>query len=723
MDGFSDVPAVRSRETAPALSNGADVDPFGIRQILVTLRRRASLIALTLAGVAAATIAVAMVQPPRYEAKALMMISPQQQRPLSQSNDTSRPPADPNFINSQVLMIKSRAMAERLVDSLNLMADPEWSAGPAGVKRTRPEVVRAVMRTLDARHENQTYVVEAIAHSRSPDKAAKMANGLADAYIASQREARLQSASRTGQWLSTQLDQLRNDLQQREAAVEKYRASTGLLTADGVPLTEHQITNAEAAVMGAQVEVAEKQARYQQLEAIIRSSGSPDTLAGALPSSETLVQLRSKQADAKRGLADLLSKYGERHPSVVSSRDEITSLDGQIQAEIGRQASYLANDANIARARLATLQGGLGAVKGRLVANNSSLVHLRQLERESAAARTIYENVLQRFRELETGADSFGADAQLVSAAAPPPPMSRIPSFGVLAMAIGLGLALGVLVALIADQMHQTLGGSDDIELKIGLPVLTSIPALRSRDFRGLPKAASNPAGVVVARPMSAFTESFRVLRSRLAYVKGDRKTRIAAVTSALPGEGKSNTALALARVAALSGQKAIVLDCDLRRCSLNLLLGIAPETGLTQVLSGEQRWQDVTGRDEASGADVLPASSDSFTATDLFGSEAMVALLNELSRNYDLVVLDCPPVLTLAEARTLAVLADAVVVVARNGKTPVYALRTAITQLESTGANILGVAFNGVDRKAPGRMSYSDPLYFSQAQRGLYGA
>lgn len=720
MDGFSSVPVLASRQPAPA--NNTTADPFGLREILTAISRRLPIVVLSVLVVAGGVMAAVMLQPPKYEAKALLMISPQAQKPLAQNNDASRPQADPNFINSQVAMIKSRATAERLVDALKLTADPEWNGAASGKTRTRAEVVRAVARTLDARHEDQTYVVEAIAHSKNPEKAAQMANGLADVYIAGQREARLQSAARTGQWLAAQLDQLRNDLQQREAAVEEYRAATGLLTADGVPLTEHQITNAEAAVMGAQVELAEKQARYQQVEAIIRSSGSPETLAGALPSSDTIVQLRAKQADAKRSLADLLSKYGDRHPSVLSARDEIASLEGQVQAEIGRQASSLANDANIARARLATLQGGLGAVRGRLVSNNSSLVHLRQLERESAAARTIYENVLQRFRELETGADSFGADAQLVSAAAPPPPMSQIPGLGVIAMALGLGLAIGVLLALLADQMHQTLDGSDDIEAKIGLPLLTSIPALRSSDLRGLPKASANPAGVAVARPMSAFTESFRVLRSRLAYVKGDRKVRIAAVTSALPGEGKSSTALALARVAAIAGQKVIVLDCDLRRCSLNLLLGIAPEAGIVQVLKGEVRWQDVTGRDEASGADVLPACANSFTGADLFGSDAMVKLLNDVSCKYDLVVLDCPPVLTLAEARTLAMLADAVVVIARKGKTPIYALRTAISQLEATGAHILGIAFNGVDRRAPGRMSYSDPLYFSQAQRGLYG-
>jgi capsular exopolysaccharide synthesis family protein len=290
------------------------------------------------------------------------------------------------------------------------------------------------------------------------------------------------------------------------------------------------------------------------------------------------------------------------------------------------------------------------------------------------------------------------------------------------ALALALGIAVGVLIALLVEQMHQTLEGSDDIEQKLGLPLLTSIPALRRGDLRGLPKVSANPAGVAVAKPMSAFAESFRVVRARLAHAKGGDKVRISAVTSALPGEGKSNTALALARISAMSGQRVMIIDCDLRRCSLNLLLGIAPEAGIAQVLKGEKRWQDIAGRDELSGADILPASVESFSPVDLFGSDAMKQLLTEIARVYDLIVLDCPPVLTLAEARTLSALADGVIFVVRRGKTPLYAARTAIAQLQDTGARVLGVVFNGVDRNASGRISYTDPLYFSRAQRGLYG-
>jgi polysaccharide biosynthesis transport protein len=196
---------------------------------------------------------------------------------------------------------------------------------------------------------------------------------------------------------------------------------------------------------------------------------------------------------------------------------------------------------------------------------------------------------------------------------------------------------------------------------------------------------------------------------------------RVVAVTSAMAGDGKSSIALSLARVTALSGRKAIVLDCDLRRRSLNHLLGIEPRRGITQVLRGSAKWRDVTGRDEQSGADVMPAIEEGFVSEDLFNSDAMRQLMQELKQQYDLVVLDCAPVLTLADVRDLTALADGVVLVARRNKTETTALQTAVSELKAVNANILGVAFNDVDVRAPGRMSYTDPIYFSHAEKHRY--
>jgi capsular exopolysaccharide synthesis family protein len=232
-----------------------------------------------------------------------------------------------------------------------------------------------------------------------------------------------------------------------------------------------------------------------------------------------------------------------------------------------------------------------------------------------------------------------------------------------------------------------------------------------------------HPAGFLVEKPMSAFAEAFRVLRTSIQYASFHRRTGIVAVTSALPDEGKTTSALCLARIAALSGQRVLIVDCDLRRRSLNALLDIEPLFGLLQVLAGERQWSEVICEDEATGAHVLPLAVDGFTLRDVFGSEVMEALIDELREAYDLVVLDCPPVLAVAETRVAVSHAEAVIVVSRWGATPVKAVEAALAQLAPTGANVLGVALNCVNPKAPGRYSYSDPLYYSESRRSYYNA
>jgi capsular exopolysaccharide synthesis family protein len=219
----------------------------------------------------------------------------------------------------------------------------------------------------------------------------------------------------------------------------------------------------------------------------------------------------------------------------------------------------------------------------------------------------------------------------------------------------------------------------------------------------------------MLERQMSAFAEAFRVLRTTILFAAGQPKTQVVAVTSALPGEGKTTISLCLARVAALSGQRVLLIDCDLRRRSLKEVLDIEPPVGLLQVLSGEASWRQAIYLDEASGMCVLPVSGSGFTPKEIFGAEDMSRLVSDLRGSFDLIVLDCAPVLAVAETRVAAARADCVVVVSRWQKTSMRAVRSALQQLSDAGANVRGVALNGVDRHVPGYYSY--PTYdFSRA-------
>jgi capsular exopolysaccharide synthesis family protein len=293
----------------------------------------------------------------------------------------------------------------------------------------------------------------------------------------------------------------------------------------------------------------------------------------------------------------------------------------------------------------------------------------------------------------------------------PTSPRLSIAFFLSFALALGLGLA----VAFLAEALDEGFASAEDVERKTGYTALASIPRVRRSELRQSSSETQHPSAYLLERQMSAFTEAFRVLRTTILFAAGQPKTQVVAVTSALPNEGKTTVSLCLARVAALSGQRVLLVDCDLRRRSLKEVLDIEPPVGLLQVLSGETHWRQAVYLDEASGMCVLPVSGSGFTPKEIFGAEDMSRLLAELRGSFDLIILDCAPVLAVAETRVAVSKADCAVVVARWQKTPMRAVRQALQQLHDAGANIRGVALNGVDRRVPGYYSY--PTYdFSKA-------
>jgi capsular exopolysaccharide synthesis family protein len=283
-----------------------------------------------------------------------------------------------------------------------------------------------------------------------------------------------------------------------------------------------------------------------------------------------------------------------------------------------------------------------------------------------------------------------------------------------LALALLVGLVLGLGAGAVAELFDRSVKNADDLESKVGYPAIASIPTISKRMMRQMPPADRHPSGYLVGRPMSAFTEALRVLRTVIVYSKLDYSVKVVAVTSALPDEGKTTISMCLARVAAMSGQRVCVVDCDLRKQSINDVIDIETDVGILQVLAGEAPWEAAIVRDPLSEAHVLPVAASGFTPRDVFGTDAMSKLVDDLRANYDLVILDCAPILAVAETRIVVAKADTTVLIARAGRTPIGAMRAAAQQTEAANGNVLGIALNYV---VPRWQSYSDALYFDQAK------
>ncbi len=700
-------------------------DEFTLLGVWTMLRRRQRMILSIAAAVALVIIAALLLQPRQYEATALLLIDPREQNVVApeQSLTTMRPGSD--YVTSEVEVLNSRDLAARLADELHLARDPEFNPtanrGRGEPIEGRPDrVPDAVAAAIEAVRRGASNVIEIRARASTPEKAARLANGLVNAYMTNNLELNSATAQQANQWLSQRLAELREEVNAKEEAVEAYRNQAGLLTANGVTLSEQEIGNAQNAALAARNNLAETQARYQQVRQLLSQGGSPDAIAAAI-NSQTIRDLRGREADVARQEADLATRYSDAHPALINIRAEHESIRQQIQAEVNRVAASLASEVQVARAQLSNLEAHAGSIRNQIAGNGPQQVQLRELEREAAAARAVYESFLERTHEISQQGGLNTTQARLLSRATPPSKDISLPALVILLLGAAAGLIAGIIAALFAEQLDDRISSVDDLERKTGLHAIASVPSAPAKALAKLPIDKRHPSKYLVDHPHSAFAEAMRIVRASIVYSPNHDRQKIVAVSSALPGEGKTTLALCLARVAAMSGERVILVDCDVRRRSVNDVLSIAPKEGLLEVLTGAASWRSAVGRDDETSAHILPLSTSPVPLNDLLGSRAMKDLSKDLANEYDLVILDSSPVLAVAESRALAALADVVLMVGRWNKTTNRALTTAVEQLHAAGATVSGVALNAVDPNAPGRTSYSDPLYYVDAKRGYY--
>lgn len=716
----------RPGEFSLPTEEGGELGMISLKWIVEFLQRRWMLIAAIATPVFIIALVALMLQPSKYTAAALMLMNPDQDRVLAQDQmiTANGSPAAP-VVDSQIEVLRSPALAGRLVDALGLVNDPEWNKAlrtPGGARdarltpeqrqreldRERQHVVASVNDAIGVHRRGVTYAVEVSVTTSNPQRAALMANRLVDLFQQYQTEEAAASATRANSWLAARVADLRTEVQRKEAAAQEYQEQNGLLSTQSGLLTEQQTTSLQTSLMQARSDLAEKTARYDLLQRMVSSGASVDTLDGVL-NSPVISALRTQEADIARREADLASRYVDTYPALVDIRAEHKSIRDQINAEIGRISAGMLNDVEVARSRLTSAQQSMNSVQGQLAGSDQQMVHLRQLQRDAQTSREVFEDFQQRYYQITGQGSLHDAPAQLVASASPPSERSSPKLSMSLVLSMALGLGIGLVAGFLVEALDEGLTSTDDLERKVGLSALASIPKLTPKELRPFADSPT-PVGVyLLEKQMSVFAEAFRVLRASILFAAHQAKTQVVAITSATPNEGKTTTALCFGRVAALSGQRVMIIDCDLRRRTLKKLLNIEPAAGLIQVLSGKATWQEAAYLDEASGAQVLSLTGWTFNPKEIFGAEGMNRLIAELRESFDLIVLDCAPVLAVAETRVVAAQADCTLVIARWRKTPVRAIRAAIQQLQAGGAILRGVVINGVDRRAPYYYSYPE--------------
>ena len=733
-------------------------DLIDIEGIFAAFRRRIGTFFAAALLVFSASVLVTFQMTPLYTAVATVAIELREKDVADIREVLSGLPAASTAIDTEVEIIKSRAMAEKVAERLNLFEQrPVEDAAtkkpsPIEIVKTqikdalsflRPDqvvveftpeeleqrrienVIGAVQSGLRVARVRSTTVIQIAYVSPDPKTSAQIANAFADEYLVSQLNAKFEATSRANDWLNERLTSLREEVQADENAVELYRAQSGLLSAEGSSLTEKQISDLTAQLVIQRADYDEARARLNSVQSQLSNGASADTI-GEVLSSGVIQNLRQRQATVTQRKAELSSRYGPRHPEILKVEREQADIQVQIDQEVARIVSSLRSEVEVARQKVSSLETALGQMKVELTQNNRSLVRLRELERSADASRTLYESFLTRFKETGEQESLNEADGQIISRAVVPGGKSSPNTMRNLMFGFILGGIVGAGLVFLFEVLDSGIKTGAEVEEDLGVPFIASVPVLQSGVMGTLNKltgGALSAQDYLVKKPLSSFAESYRTLRSSIILSDVDKEQKVVAITSALPGEGKTTSSYCLGRLSAMSGSKTIVVDCDLRRRLLSKSLNDSKNTnqGLLQYLSGQAELSDVIVKDDKTDCDILPLAHASYLPSDIFGSAAFKKLISTLRSTYDLVIIDTAPILAVADTRTLVNMSDTVVVVSKWRKTKKHAVASAIEIIEDVGGHLSGVLLNQVDPNARSRYVGGDYSYYYSSYRKYY--
>jgi succinoglycan biosynthesis transport protein ExoP len=685
------------------------------RVMMMVFRRHLWLFLATFALVVAAVAAWALLQVPTYSASASVLVEPQAESVVNIQSVSPNVPVTTDVVDTTVKLMQSRTLSLRVADRFAARHPDRLAAGSAGRAALAQELAGAV----NIYRVGSTFVIEVLAGSPNAAEAAEIANLFVTQFVAMDREAKVNANSSADTWLHSRTVQLERAATQADAALAQYKISHGLMSANGATMAEQELSSLNQQIAGAQAELAEKQGRLSAARAQLQAGGKGADVGAALGSG-TIGTLRAREAEASAQVAQLQARYGPLYPDLRKSQNELGEIRAQIQLEIDRILSNLDAEVRVASSRLSSLQSSKSQSTGTLAANNAASVGLTELQRRADAAKSIYETFLNRSRETNAQQGLERADyrvSQLAEAA-------TLPDFPNLKIAVLVALVGGVIGGLVAvgaaEYLQSGISTKADVERRLRVRYAGAVPTLVST--LGGKRTDEAPHDYIVSHPFSVYAEAFRSLRAFLVLGSGASagSSRSVAIVSPLPQEGKTTTAVCLARVAAMAGVPTVLIDCDLRRRGSSALLDVRAN-GLYDYFSGAATLDQALEVDEATGLFVLGTASPQPDARDPLTSEALAALVAELKPRFKVILFDTAPILGVADTRAVAAQVDRVLLINRWRRTSLRASEAAIDILLDVGAKLSGVALTQVDVTRYASTGHNDVYGYQKKFQGYY--
>jgi capsular exopolysaccharide synthesis family protein len=733
---------------APMLDPGSG-DELHIGDLLAKVRSRWKLIAaMVVVSVTAAAVLYA-ITPKQYRATTRVQIDRRNLAPIGgRQNPWLESLWNMEFYPTQYKLLESRGLAEKVILDLGLAEDSRFNPSGRNLARSSEDLspdqadldvlgrmAGRLLGGLTVSPVRNTQLVDIVYRASSPEFAARVANGFADAFINWGIDTRIDTVGRASTFLAAEIDSLKREIQNKEARIRALSRDTDILSLDqdtNVALQRFQTYNQD--FMQAKQQRIESEIRYQELV------DTPAKDVAEAHAGDTVEKLVEEQRRLEQEYETKLQTYKPEWPGLVELRTEIEQGRRNIErvvaeaADRARQTAYNEYQAAVRKER--ALKDELDAQKTELLDQSSTAVELSNLRVELASSRELLEKLIDQQSETEVAArlqDARESNVRVIDKALVPRSPFRPSLRENVGMGLGVGLALGIGLVFLLEFMDRTLKSPEEVERRLGLPSLAVIPdvgdaestygrrqgygygygAVRKKRQPGIIRRVAGPGGdsedlesielVPHERPRLSVSEAYRALRTALL-LSSARELGVVAITSPGSGEGKTATSTNLAVVMAQLGRRVLLIDGDLRKPRIHEVFGVSNRTGLVSILAGGEDPASVLTASSVKNLSLITSGPSPPNPSELLSSNRMRELLERARSRFDFVIIDTPPVLAVTDATVIGSQTDGVVLCLRAGKVLREDAKTCRDRLLMADVKLLGTVLNRHRERSAGR-------------------
>ena len=710
------------------VSSAPDTKDISLADLWLVIRKRRVLLLTMALGCAALAATAGLVRGKRYTASGEVQIQPGSASELKQSISsmlTSGMGGLDEIMESDAHILQSRtllmAVAEKLKlqDNSGFLGGQRAIAGPNGETipllhgdlenpYVRDTILRRLRGNLTVERVPRTEMISIEFKSRSPQLSADVVNALESEFIENNFISHYNTTKEVSKWLTGQMDDLRTIVQRSQDQMVDLQRKLGVMALDPEhSLMVQEIGDLQKGVSDATQQRVVAEARYRILESLPpdQIQDSPTAVGTDGPQS-LLASLRAQRASVDGELARLRPVYGPNYPQVKQLTAQSNALNQEIRQQQNRVVAEAKDAYNLAQVAENKAQGMLNDRTHEIYGQRDDLVQYMLLSQEYDSNRRMYESIVARLREAAVDAGLDAADISVVDLAALPIAPSSMSPTKLGALGLLFGTFAGVTLSLFLEKMDTRLRDAHEIQEILGLPSLAMIPQSHWKSKGNDLEWVVGPE--LLRDPRSPFSESFRALRTSMRLSTTSRESKVIAVTSCQPAEGKSTVSVNMAAVLAQGGKKVALVDTDMRRPSVYKRLRLEGGKGLSEVLTGYYTLDEVTQTHETLPTlDVIPSGTVPPLPADLLASDQMTEVVRQLRERYDYVIFDTPPVLSVTDPAIVAAQADGMVLVIRQGYCTRRMLARAAEILRELDVKVYGFVFNGVDASLPEYYGY----------------